>query len=87
MSAANPMNVIQSFRNAGISLTTLDGGLFCTVMPETARCLLEREKLLATTSMSEEYFDDNDSNDDDNDDTDDDEFVDDLIFGPDEDFP
>jgi hypothetical protein len=50
MSAANPFNIMQSFRNAGISLIIADDKLLCAVTPETARCLMDREKVLSAVS-------------------------------------
>jgi hypothetical protein len=67
LSAANPINVIQSFKNAGISLLVADDQLLCMVTPETARCLMEREKVLATLDLLSEGLED-DSTDDDIDD-------------------
>jgi hypothetical protein len=46
MSVANPSNVGQSFRNAGLSRITADEQLLCMVTPETARCLFDRDKVL-----------------------------------------
>jgi hypothetical protein len=45
---------------------TADGNLFCLVTPETARCLLEREKVLTTSyGFDEDGLDDDDNSDDD----------------------
>jgi hypothetical protein len=84
-SAANPMKISQSFQNAGMSLMTIDDRLFCTVTPETARCVLEREKLITAVPTPEEEEEEELEHDDDN--TDDDELPDDLIIGPDDDLP
>jgi hypothetical protein len=54
MSAASPMNIIKSFRNAGISLAVEHGTLLCKITPETARCLWDREKVLRTEEQANE---------------------------------
>jgi hypothetical protein len=40
LSAANPANIIHSFRDAGISVVIAEDRLLCMVTPEPARCLL-----------------------------------------------
>jgi hypothetical protein len=43
MSAASPVNIVGTFRSAGIALILAsDGSLRCQVCPERARCLLSR---------------------------------------------
>jgi hypothetical protein len=65
LSAANPANIIQSFRNAGISVVIAEDRLLCMVTPKTARCLLEREKVLTPMPLfDEEQFDDETDDDD-----------------------
>jgi hypothetical protein len=39
--AATPVNIVQSFRNAGIGLIVQDGRLLCKIDPSQARCLLK----------------------------------------------
>jgi hypothetical protein len=41
MSAAVPVNIVQSFRNAGVILAVVDNKVFCKVEPRQARCLLQ----------------------------------------------
>jgi hypothetical protein len=41
MAAAVPVNIVQTFRNAGIVLVVADNQLFCKVEPARARCLLQ----------------------------------------------
>jgi hypothetical protein len=65
MSAANLLNVIPSSKNAGISLLNADDRLLCVVIPETARCLMEPEKVLTRfDSFLDEGLDDETDEDD-----------------------
>jgi hypothetical protein len=41
ISAAVPVNIVQSFRNAGIALVVAEDKVFCRVEPTRARCLLQ----------------------------------------------
>jgi hypothetical protein len=65
MSAVNPVNVVQSFKNAGISLLNTGDGLLCVVTPETARCLMEPDKVLTRPDLfPHEELDDETEDDD-----------------------
>jgi hypothetical protein len=65
MSAADPSNFMQSFKNAGISLITADEQLLCMVTPETARCLFDRDKVLNPLAIFEVGLEYDDYTDDD----------------------
>jgi hypothetical protein len=75
MSAVNPNNVVQSFKNSGISLLTTDEQLLCMVTPETARCRFDRDKVLNPLAIFELGLEDDDYTDDDPDDIDEEEFL------------
>jgi hypothetical protein len=75
MSAANPSNVVQSFKNSGISLITADEQLLCMVTPETARCLFDRNKVLNSLAIFQVGPEDDDYTDADPDDIDEEELL------------
>jgi hypothetical protein len=75
MSAANPSKVVQSFKNAGLSLIIADEQLLCMVTPETARCLFDRDKVLDPLAIFEMELKDDDYTDDDPDDIDEKELL------------
>jgi hypothetical protein len=75
MSAANPSNVVQSFKNAGISLITPDEQLLCMVTPEASRCLFDHDKVLNPLAIFEVGLEDDDYTDDDPDDINEEELL------------
>jgi hypothetical protein len=54
MSAASPINVVATFRSAGITLALgEDGKLYCRVSPHEARCLLSPPEPVVTKKATE----------------------------------
>jgi hypothetical protein len=53
LSAAMRLNVVQGFRNGGISLIRDDSGILCSVPTHTARCLMLGDEALVPTSLRE----------------------------------
>jgi hypothetical protein len=53
LSAATPLNIVQSLRNGGISLIRDDSGMLCGVTPHTARCLMLGDEALLPASIPE----------------------------------
>jgi hypothetical protein len=53
--ACTPINIVKSFRNAGISLLPDDTHeIICQITPETTRCVIEREGLLELVEVPDE---------------------------------
>jgi hypothetical protein len=75
MYVTNLSNVVQSFKNAGISLITADEQLLCMVTPETARCLFDHDKVLNPLARFEMGLEYDDYTDDDPDDIDEEELL------------
>jgi hypothetical protein len=53
--ACTPINIVKSFRRAGISLLVdQDERILCQITPETARCLIEPEALCQLLAVPDE---------------------------------
>jgi hypothetical protein len=64
LSAAPPINLVQSFKNAGISLVKEGPAILCTVTPRTAQCLIAFEEVVTVRPTAEEAEDETEGDED-----------------------